>query len=150
MLLLLGACTLLAPDADNSAAGADRGAGDWLELGARAQGMSPAELDVSLAQARASYRAEPSAPAAIRLAILLSSPRNPDRDPAMAEMLLARVEDSDAASAGDRAFAAFYRPVAALLASQQAALDAADADAELLRKQLDALRELEEQLDAED
>jgi hypothetical protein len=120
----------------------------WLEFGAAVQSYAVPELDRAYTRALSQHQTAPSAASAVRLAILTASPNNASQDLERAIALLDTADRS--ATAGDdiSQFARFYRPVLTQLLDTRESLDRAAARSAELQSQLDALKLLEEQLNA--
>ncbi len=101
------------------------------------------------ADARDAHAAQPTGETATRLAILLVHVEEPDFDPGSALSLLDfAVAEVEAGT--DLEFIEFFRPIVRRLAAQRAVLDDVAAERDALEAQLDALKELEEQLNADE
>jgi len=144
--IALGGCALM----DGQTDGGRGTRQDWIAYGAEVARASAPEFEAMRTSARAAHAAGESADSAIRLAILEASPGNTAANPALAVQLLDEAAGSGDADAGDIEFIGFFRPLVVSRREQQAALDAARAETNSVRQQLNALRALEEQLDADD
>jgi hypothetical protein len=151
VLGLLGACAAVAPG-EPVAGGELVARGDnWLAFAATLATTPAFDRATLTAQARNAHATTPTAESAIRLAILLAESAGAERDLAEALTLLDfAAADPAALGDGDADFVAFFRPLVRQLAGQRAALDAEAALRQSLERQLEALKALEEQLNADD
>lgn len=127
-----------------------RNAENWLAYGAAVERTDAMEFVVMHQAAREEFAARMSADAAIAYAILEANEANATTDLDLVADLLDYAAMREDADSRDLDFIAFFRPIVAERIARQAALDAAVAEAQSLRQQLNALRALEEQLDAGD
>lgn len=121
----------------------------WVEFAAAVQAFEPAELDRAYARALSDHESMPDSESAIRLAVLTASPNNPSQDLARAIALLDTAA-REAPSSGDGSvdFVQFYRPLLAQLLEARETVDEVVGERAALQSQLDALKDLEEQLNA--
>ncbi len=90
----------------------------------------------------------PDSDSTVRLAILTASPSNPSQDLARAIALLDTAARATPADDANVAFVQFYRPLLAQLLETRATVDEVVGERAALQRQLDALKDLEEQLNA--
>lgn len=145
--LLLG---MLAACATSAPAGRAYPYRSWVEFGAAVHAFAAPEVDRAYTRAVDEHESMPDAESAVRLAILAASPSNAAQDLTRAIALLDSVAgevpvDRDA----NAEFARFYRPVLAQLLETREALATAAVERAALQAQLDALKALEEQLNAD-
>lgn len=141
---LLGACATLT-GSDPTLPG-----NDWLAFAADVESSSAAERAESTLIARTDYAEDPGADSAIRLAILIANSENPSPDLAGAVSLLDFAAADPAVDDDDLAFIGVVRPLWRQLAEQGSALAFEVDRRQALEQQIEALKELEEQLNADD
>jgi len=120
----------------------------WVEFGSAVQSFAPAELDRAYARALSDHESMPDSESAVRLAILLASPNNPSQDLAGAIALLDTVSRGAPTRDANVEFVQFYRPLLAQLLESRETVDRVVGERAVLQSQLDALKDLEEQLNA--
>jgi hypothetical protein len=137
--LVLCACVTV------GSSGAGRGERDWAAYGEGVYAMPENQRFAAYAGAEREHAASPSANSALRLAILTLGIDRPSPD---YEFVLSLLSFAGGATGSDatRAFAEFLRPVVQRLANLQASLDAESRERRSFEAQLEALRDLEEQL----
>lgn len=125
---------------------------DWPAFGAAVLAESPTERERLRAEAELAHRSAPTAETAIRLALLTAAGAAGEADLESALGLLdyAAAEAATAGDAGSLDFVRFYRPLLLERREREAALAAAVAARQALERQLNAFRELEERLNADD
>ena len=139
----LTACTTTAPRDDIYAYGS------WVEFGAAVQAFAPAELDRAYARALRDHESMPDSESAVRLAILTASPGNPSQNLARAIALLDTAVRGAPAGDANVEFVRFYRPLLAQLLETRGTVAEVVSERAALQRQLDALKDLEEQLNAD-
>jgi hypothetical protein len=141
--MLLSACASI------GASGPDRGERHWTAYAASAFSMPEGERLAAYAAAEQVYQTRPTANSAIRLAVLslgIEQPR-PDYESALALLSFA---EGATDNAPDRDFVAFLRPIIQALADQAGELANETERRRMLQQQLEGLKELEEQLNADE
>lgn len=112
------------------------------------QAFAPAELDRAYARALSDHESMPDSESAVRLAILTASPNNPSQDLARAIALLDSAARGAPTGDANVEFVQFYRPLLAQLLETREVVDDVVGERAALQSQLDALKDLEEQLNA--
>lgn len=119
---------------------------DILAFGASVQAASAVERQAIYDEVRAAHRTTPTAESAIRLAV---ASLGMEDEPATDTLALLEYAEANATGDEQRQFVTFLRPVVELLIDQQSRIESESAARSSLEAQLEALKELEEQLNAE-
>jgi hypothetical protein len=153
VLPLAAASTLLGACASSGTGVFGARGKDWPGYAAAIYAMPAAERQALQTEAANHYAERGGADAAIRLAILTATPDASLQDLGAALDLLDQAETGLGGGAGDaesRGFIAFLRPLLLTLQAQRSALAAESLARQSVEEQLEALKALEESLNAND
>ncbi len=123
---------------------------DWIEYGNSVRAFDASELERQYAAITREHATMPSSQTAIKLALLVTDSRAYFFDPDRAIGLLDGVVSNDAGDDASVEFAVFMRSLISQLSATEAALAAEREQRQALRDQLDALKALEERLNADE